>query len=66
MGRGLEILLTEDAMLYFLKPTENKIDLISLLEKHFYPLKEKHKWGSSPYYFLAGVNKVTHQHSRFN
>ena len=38
--------------------TQNKIDLISLLEKHFYPLKEKHRWGSSPYYFLAGVNKV--------
>ncbi len=59
MGRGPGNTLTEDAMLYFLKPkTENKIDLISLLEKHFYPLKEKHKWGSSPYYFLAGVNKV--------
>jgi 4-hydroxy 2-oxovalerate aldolase len=59
MGRGPGNTLTEDAMLYFLKPkTQNKIDLISLLEKHFYPLKEKHKWGSSPYYFLAGVNKV--------
>lgn len=59
MGRGPGNTLTEDAMLFFLKPkTQNKIDLISLLEKHFYPLKEKHRWGSSPYYFLAGVNKV--------
>ena len=59
MGRGPGNTLTEDAMLYFLKPkTQNKIELISLLEKHFYPLKDKHKWGSSPYYFLAGVNKV--------
>ncbi len=59
MGRGPGNTLTEDAMLYFLKlKTQNKIDLISLLEEHFYPLKEKHKWGSSPYYFLAGVNKV--------
>jgi 4-hydroxy 2-oxovalerate aldolase len=59
MGRGPGNTLTEDAMLYFLKQeTQNKIELISLLEKHFYPLKDKHKWGSSPYYFLAGVNKV--------
>lgn len=59
MGRGPGNTLTEDAMLHFLKlKTQSKVDLISLLEKHFYPLKDRHKWGSNPYYFLAGVKKV--------
>lgn len=59
MGRGPGNTLTEDALFYFSNlKTENKIELVELLEKFFYPLKEKHNWGSSPYYFLAGMNKV--------
>ena len=59
MGRGPGNTLTEDAIFYFSKlKTEKKVELITLLENYFYPLKNKHKWGSSPYYFLAGVNKV--------
>ena len=59
MGRGPGNTLTEDALFYFSNlETENKIELVKLLENFFYPLKEKHNWGSSPYYFLAGMNKV--------
>ena len=59
MGRGPGNTLTEDALFYFSNlETENKIELVKLLENYFYPLKEKHNWGSSPYYFLAGMNKV--------
>mgnify|MGYP001491892973 CR=1 FL=1 len=33
-------------------------DILSLNEIHFKKLKENYKWGSNPYYYLTGLNKI--------
>ena len=32
--------------------------MINLLEEYFYPIQEKYKWGTNPFYFLAGKYNI--------
>ena len=57
MGRGsgnaqTEYLIIEIQSL--LKKKINVMPLLKLINKYFSPLKQKYKWGTNPYYYLAG------------
>ena len=57
MGRGAgnaqtEYLLIE--MQNIRKRETNILPLLKLIKKHFYPMKQKYKWGTNTYYYLAG------------
>ena len=57
MGRGsgnaqTEYLLIEIQSL--IKRKINVLPLLKLINKYFNPLKQKYKWGTNPYYYLAG------------
>ena len=59
IGRGPGNTLTEDIYInYFTNKGNNYQDLISFNSKHLEELKYSKKWGSNPYYFLAGKNKI--------
>ena len=61
MGRGAGNLQTELALLQFaplLKKNSDISLLLKLIDKEFNPLKKKHNWGTNPYYYLAGQNKI--------
>ena len=36
----------------------NIIPLLELIDKHFKPLKDKYKWGTNLFYFLAGIHGI--------
>jgi 4-hydroxy 2-oxovalerate aldolase len=57
MGRGpgnaqTEYLLIE--MENIEKRQTNILPLLNLIKKYFYPMQQKYKWGTNPYYYLAG------------
>ena len=61
MGRGAGNIQTEFALLQFSKYLEKKSDislLLKLIDNRFNPMKVKYKWGTNPYYYLAGQNKI--------
>ena len=59
IGRGPGNTKLEELLLhYFENDDEYNDDLIKLLENHFYPIKDKYKWGSNPFYFLAGKYNI--------
>lgn len=57
MGRGPGNARTEELAIEaegFRGRRANLVPLMSLIRKHFGPMKEKHRWGTNPYYYLAG------------
>lgn len=59
MGRGPGNTLTEDMFInYFQNKNTNYSDLIEFNSKYLDKLKYEKKWGSNPFYFLAGKNKI--------
>ena len=61
MGRGAGNVETEYLLLEAKKENigdYNPENLINILNKHFYSLKEIYKWGSNFYYYLAAINKI--------
>lgn len=59
MGRGPGNTLTEDIYInYFKNENTNYSDLIKFNLNHLDKLKYEKKWGSNPFYFLAGKNKI--------
>jgi len=61
MGRGAGNIQTEFALLQFSKYLNKNSDislLLKLIEKRFSPMKNKYKWGTNPYYYLAGQHKI--------
>lgn len=58
MGRGPGNLRTEyvviDLMAKYAR-SANVTPLFSLVSRHFEPLRQRHGWGTNPYYFLAGT-----------
>ena len=61
MGRGAGNIQTEFALLQFSKYLKKNSDislLLKLIEQRFNPMKAKYKWGTNPYYYLAGQHKI--------
>tara|TARA_Y100000389_G_scaffold204062_1_gene254750 strand:- start:493 stop:2112 length:1620 start_codon:yes stop_codon:yes gene_type:complete len=61
MGRGAGNIQTEFALMQFTKNLNKNSDislLLKLIEKRFAPMKNKYKWGTNPYYYLAGQHKI--------
>ena len=61
MGRGAGNIKTEFALLQFSKYLKKNFDislLLKLIENKFNPMKLKYKWGTNPYYYLAGQYKI--------
>ncbi len=57
MGRGPGNARTEELAIEIAEVNENKINLVpllSLINRFFQPLKNECRWGSNPYYYLAG------------
>lgn len=59
IGRGPGNTKLEELLLhYFENDDEYNDSLINLLEEYFYPIQEKYKWGTNPFYFLAGKYNI--------
>ena len=61
MGRGAGNIQTEFALMQFSKNLSKNSDislLLKLIEKRFAPMKNKYKWGTNPYYYLAGQYRI--------
>ncbi len=61
LGRGPGNTKTEDLVFELKDINDPDIDflpLIDLVQNDFSVLKEKYKWGSSPFYYLSGKNKI--------
>ena len=61
MGRGPGNAKTEYLAIEYEKNLNKKVNLIPLLElidKYFKPLMEKYKWGTNPFYLLAGIHGI--------
>ncbi|MDA7447776.1 aldolase catalytic domain-containing protein [Candidatus Pelagibacter ubique] len=61
MGRGAGNIQTEFALLEFSKHLKKNVDLsllLNLVEHKFNLMKIKYKWGTNPYYYLAGQHKI--------
>lgn len=58
MGRGPGNTKTEYLILELNRKKEYLTDLLNLIKNYFDPLKEKHKWGSNPFYYYAGLNSI--------
>lgn len=57
MGRGPGNVQTEFILLEFSKYIKKKFDispLLKIIDEKFEPMKSKYKWGTNPYYHLAG------------
>ena len=57
MGRGPGNASTEYMLIEMQNKYKRKSDilpLLKLIQKHFEPMKQKYKWGTNPYYYLAG------------
>jgi 4-hydroxy 2-oxovalerate aldolase len=57
MGRGPGNARTEELVIEaedFRQRKASFVPLMALIRKHFGPMKEKHGWGSNPYYYLSG------------
>ena len=61
LGRGPGNTKTEELVFELKGINDENIDflpLIDLIQNEFSTLKEKYKWGSSPFYYLSGKNKI--------
>ncbi len=61
LGRGPGNTKTEELVFELKGINDKNIDflpLIDLIQNEFSTLKEKYKWGSSPFYYLSGKNKI--------
>jgi 4-hydroxy 2-oxovalerate aldolase len=61
MGRGPGNSKTEYLVIEYENILSKKVNIIPLLElidKHFKPLMDKYKWGTNPFYFLAGMHGI--------
>ncbi len=61
MGRGPGNTKTEDLVFEIKDINSPNIDflpLIDIVQKDFYDLKQKYRWGSNPFYFLSGKNQL--------
>ena len=61
MGRGPGNTKTEDLVFEIKDINSSNIDflpLIDLVQKDFYNLKQKYRWGSNPFYYLSGKNEL--------
>lgn len=61
MGRGPGNARTEELVIEIAEKLDLPIDLIPLMNvinSYFYPLKNKYRWGTNPYYYLAGKYKI--------
>ena len=57
MGRGPGNAQTEYLLIELQNTNKNKLDilpLLKLIKKYFEPMLKKYKWGTNPYYYLAG------------
>jgi len=57
MGRGPGNAQTEYLLIDIQNQKKKKLNilpLLKLIKKYFEPLQKKHKWGTNPYYYLAG------------
>ena len=57
MGRGPGNAQTEYLLIELQNVQKRKINilpLLKLIKKYFEPLRQKYKWGTNPYYYLAG------------
>jgi 4-hydroxy 2-oxovalerate aldolase len=57
MGRGPGNARTEELVIEVENLRDRKANLVplmTLIRKHFGPMKAKHGWGTNPYYYLAG------------
>ena len=61
MGRGPGNSKTEYLVIEYENMLSKKVNIIPLLElidNHFKPLMDKYKWGTNPFYFLAGMHGI--------
>ena len=61
MGRGPGNTKTESLVLEMEKKYKleiNYFSILSLIEKYFQKLFDKYKWGSNPFYYIAGMNNI--------
>lgn len=59
IGRGPGNTKLEELLFhYYDNDDKYNNNLIKLLEDYFNPIQEKYKWGSNPYYFLAGKYNI--------
>ena len=61
MGRGAGNAKTEELCLELATLRNDKLSmlqLMSLIEDHFYPLMDIYKWGTNVYYYLAGKYRI--------
>ena len=61
MGRGPGNSKTEYLVLKYQNNISRKVNIIPLLElidEEFLPLQNKYKWGTNPFYFLAGMHGI--------
>ena len=57
MGRGPGNVRTEELVIEIAERRNCKVNfipLLTLIRKHFKPMKDLHGWGCNPYYFLSG------------
>ncbi len=61
MGRGPGNAKTEYLVIEYQKYMERRVNLLPLLEiidKYFRPMMLKYRWGTNPFYFLAGIHGI--------
>ena len=61
MGRGAGNAKTEELLVAtdrLSKDQNSLVPLLNLVEEYLEPLKAKHKWGSSPYYYIAAMHSI--------
>lgn len=61
MGRGPGNARTEELAIEVAalrKQSPNLVPLMTLIRKHFGPMKENYGWGTNPYYYLAGKHGI--------
>jgi 4-hydroxy 2-oxovalerate aldolase len=61
MGRGPGNARTEELVIEAEELRGRKADLVplmTLIRKHFQPMKERYGWGTNPYYYLAGKHGI--------
>ena len=61
MGRGSGNAKTEELIIemrIFNRSNINIAPLLSLIKKYFLPLKNNYKWGTNPFYYLAGKYSI--------
>ena len=65
MGRGAGNVRTEELVIEvdpIRQHRANLVPLMSLVHSDFVSMKSKYKWGTNPFYYLAGKYSI-HQHT---